>query len=164
MAYKITPWQYSNTEIAEEPRFTAGLKTVKILDAKAYDENTAEAEWQKNTYTMKVQCIEEGESMGATTKLTFWLKDSKTGQDNARVHGTLNSLGRALFGDENFPKGFPCPADIKGGVVVAEITLKENEMGQTFPKVYHFVSASDDFSVYSDIEQYFRVARPGQKG
>lgn len=164
MAYKITPWQYSNTEIPEEPKFTAGLKTVKILEAKLIDENTAEAEWQKNTYTIKIQCLEEGESEGATTKLTFWLKDSKTGKDNARVQGTLNSLGRALFGDESFPKGFPAPCDIIGGVVVAEITLKENEMGQSFPKVYHFVAASDDFSVFSDIEQFYRVVRPGQKG
>lgn len=163
MAYKITPWKYSNTEIKEEPKFTAGLKTVKILDAKLFDEFNAEVEWQKDTYTMKIQCLEEGESEGATTRLTFWLKDSKTGKDNVRVQGTLNSLGRALFGDENFPRGFPCPADIIGGVVVAEISLKENEMGQSYPKVYHFVAASDDFSIYSDIEQFFRVVRPGQK-
>ena len=159
MAYKITPWEYSNTVIEDEAQFTDGPKTIKILEAQFFD--SLQDEKIRNTYKLQVECIEEGVSCGARATLTYWLKDSKTGQDNKNTLGTLSSLGQAIFG-EDF-KGLPAPCDIKGAVCIADIRMKTADTGRSFPRVYRFLSASEDFSVYSDIEQYFRKVAPAPR-
>ncbi len=160
MAYKITNWEWSNVTQDEEVRFTDGPKTIAITSAVYNDENAEGA--FKYSYRIGVECIEVGESCGAKTMLTYWLRDSRTGQDNRNSIGTLISLGKAIFGDD-FTGGIPAPADIIGAVCVADIRMKTSDTGKNYPRVYRFMPASEDFSVYSNIEQYFRTVVPAPR-
>ena len=159
MEYKQTQWKFSEVKFDDEATFTEGPKTVKILKATYNDEDAEEK--IRNTYLVTIQCIEEGPCEGAKATLRYWLKDSKTGADNKNTIGWLCSLGKALFADE--AKGIPAPCDITGGVVIADIKMKESDDGRRYPRVYHFMPASEDFALYSDIKQYFRKVTPSPR-
>lgn len=164
MAYTITEWALSSIP-AEEIKdgknanvFTKeGMTTVKILDA-IYTDGTAEKESERNTYKVKIECIEGGADAGASALLTYWLKEKGTNKYSAKTLGTLKSLGKAVFG-EAFKGDAPMPADIIGAVVMANINLsKPDSMGRVFTRVYDWSAASQDFIGFSDIEQYYRGA------
>lgn len=157
--YKQTEWSFSNVKFDDEAVFTDGPKTVKILSAEYNDENADEA--KRYTYNLRIQCIEEGPCEGATANLRYWLKDKKTAQDNKNTIGWLCSLGKAIFAEES--TGVPAPCDIIGAVCIADIKMKDSEDGRKYPRVYHFMPASDDFALYSDIKQYFRKVVPAPK-
>ena len=159
MAYKQTTWQFSNVEEPETPMFSEGLHTVKITGA-VFNDETADGNL-KNTYKLTVECIEDGPCNGAVAFLTYWLYDSKTGNQSKNTIGILCSLGRAIFGDE--ARGIPAPPDVKGAVCMADIKLKTNELGKTYARVYRFLPASEDFDIYSDIEQNYRRDVPAPK-
>ena len=162
MAYNITSWALSDIppdEIKDGQNanvFTKeGMTTVKILDA-VYHDNTAEKESDRNTYKVKIECIEGGPDAGASATLTYWLKEKGSQKYSAKTLGTLKSLGVAIFGEE-FKSDVPMPGDIIGGVVMANINLsKPDSMGRVFTRVYNWSAASQDFLGFSDIDQYYR--------
>lgn len=147
MAYKITNWEYSDAVVVDV-EVPEGLRVIHIDNAEYDDEQ----------FTFKVDCTDlETE---ARFILRYWLKttDPKTGttSNNASAIGTLNSLGRAIFGDDS-NVGVPCPCDIVGAVCVANIKLKESgTSGKKYPRCYNFMSASQSEAWASGIEQYFR--------
>ena len=91
------------------------MTTVKILDA-VYSDGSAEKESDRNTYKVKIECIEGGADAGASALLTYWLKEKGTDKYSAKTLGTLKSLGKAVFGDA-FKGDAPMPGDIIGAVV-----------------------------------------------
>lgn len=168
MAYKIDSWDL--TDIPEDQiergdktsnfvKFTEpGLKTVKIVDVKRYDEYTAPKPELSDTYEITIESVEEGPEFGAKAKLTYFLKNKEKTMFNENTLGTLRSVGKALFNDE-FTGMVPRPDNILGGVLVADVKFgKPDSLGRVFPRVYHFSAASQDFAMWSDIDQYFKRA------
>lgn len=166
--YKIDKWalydipdeEIEKGQSSEFKYFTTpGLYTVKIVDAKYYDEFTAEKKTMIDTYSVTIECIEEGANAGARAKLTYFVKNEEKTKYNDNTLGTLRSLGKALFSDA-FSGYIPAPANIVGGVVVADVKIgNADTLGRRFPKVYHWQSASSDFAIFSDIKQYFREVK-----
>ena len=144
MAYKITEWEYSNEVEKSSIPVEEGARFVQIKDASFFPDT--------KEYHLTVDDL----TNGAEFTLRYWLNGTdKNGNitSNAQARGTLISLGKALFG---MPVGIPAPSDVIGGVVVAEVVLKESPTsGSKFPRVYKFSPATkavvDD---YSTIEQY----------
>lgn len=166
MAYKIDDWPLGNINPEDIERGTSntqtfttpGLRTVKIVDAKYFDEFTAEDPKKIDTYTVTIESVEEGPEFGTRALLTYWLKNQERTKYSENTLGTLRSIGTALFNDQ-FTQMIPAPTTILGGVVMADIKLgKPDALGRVFPKVYHFSAASSDFSIFSEIEQYYRGA------
>lgn len=166
--YKIDDWELynipdENIEKGQPSKFkyftAPGLYTVKIVDAKYYDEYTAPKKTMIDTYSLTIECIEEGVNAGARAKLTYFVKNEERTKFNDNTLGTLRSLGKALFSDV-FTGYVPAPGNIIGGVVVADVKIsKPDALERTFPKVYHWQSASSDFAIFSDIKQYFREVK-----
>lgn len=144
MAYKITEWEYSKEVEKSSIPVEEGARFVKINDAQFLPDT--------KEYHLTVEDL----SNGAEFTLRYWLNGTdKNGNitSNAQSRGTLISLGKALFG---MPVGIPAPSDVVGGVVVAEVVLKESPTsGAKFPRVYKFSPATEEVvSGYSSIEQY----------
>lgn len=147
MTYKITPWEFSNA-IVEDVEVPEGLRIIKITNA----------EYNPEDYTYKLDCTDLETS--AEFILRYWVQSidplTKKVSQNASTVGTLNSLGRAIFGGDT-QVGIPAPCDIVGAVCVANIKLKESSTsGKKYPRCYNFMSADEGASWASDIEQYFR--------
>lgn len=147
MQYNITQWEFSN-KVVEDVLVPDGLRTIKIESA-SYD---------PETYVYRLDCVDLETS--AEFSLRYWLQSvdplTKQIKDNNSSIGTMNSLGRAVFGDA-MNVGVPAPCDVTGAVCVANIKLKESETsGKKYPRCYSFMSASEADSWASDIEQYFR--------
>lgn len=165
MTYNTPEWELSNIDPSEiegsatdNRYFTeSGLYTVKIVDAKYYDKYAAENPKMADTYKMTIECVDEGKNMGLRADLTYWLKNENKTMFNDKTLGTMRSLGKAIFG-EDYAQMVPAPATITGAVAVAEIKMgKPDALGRTYPKVYHWMSASGDLVMaYSDIEQHYR--------
>lgn len=165
MEYDVPTWELSNINpddieggnnnmiLFKEP----GLYTVKIVDCHYHDEFTAPKPKLIDTYGLTIECVDEGQSLGARGNLTYWVKNAERTKFSENTLGTLRSLGKALFGDD-FSQMIPAPAAVKGGVVVAEIKLSNPDaLGRMYPKVYHWMAASKDaVETYSDIKQYYR--------
>ena len=117
MAFKITKWEFSDDVETDTP-IPEGLRAVHIDNA-FYDP-------EKYTYNMELTDLELFE----TFKLTYWLysANQKTGklEKSKTTVGTLNSLGKAIFGPD-MQVGVPAPADICGAVVSAAIKHKTSE-------------------------------------
>ena len=146
MAFKITKWEFSD-DIEVDTPIPEGLRAVHIDNA-YYDP-------EKYTYVMELTDLELFESF----KLTYWLysANQKTGklEKSKTTVGTLNSLGKAIFGPD-MNVGVPAPADVCGAVVIAEIKNKTSETsGRTYPRCYHFMPANASMKGYSEIEQYY---------
>jgi len=144
MAFKRTEWEYSNEVEKTNIPVEEGLRYVKIVDAK-FDASAKE-------YNLSLEDL----TNGAEFSLRYWLNGTdKNGNitSNASARGTLISLGKALAGE---PIGIPAPVDVIGGVVVAEVVMKESTTsGAKYPRVYKFTPASTDVvNDHSDIEQY----------
>lgn len=168
MSYTLTNWELSDIpeeQIRDSNNIAAfrepGLKTVKILDIK-YTGNDTEKEKERNTYKISIECIEGGMDAGARALLTYWLKEKETNFVNAKTLGTLTSLGKAIFGKDFPDRSVPNPADIIGAVVMADINLsKPDALGRVFTRVFRYEPASADFSVFSDIDQFYREQNVG---
>ena len=170
MGFQITEWALSDIpdeEIKDGQNANVfrkeGLTTVKILDAEYFGAD-AEKESERNTYKVKIECIEGGSDAGATATITYWLKEKGSQKYSAKTLGTMKSLGKAIFGDA-FKSDVPNPADIVGAVVMANISLsKPDPMGRSFTRVYEWTMASQDFLGFSDIEQEYRGAVNDTRG
>ena len=147
MAMKITQWEFSD-DIVNDTQVPEGLRAIKIEDAYYNDED----------FTYHLECTDI--QTGTEFRLQYWMysRDPKT-QELTKVKttiGTLNSLGRAIFGDDA-QVGVPAPCDIIGAVCIANITLKESpSSGRKYPRCYNYMSAYESEKWASDIEQYFR--------
>ena len=146
MAFKIPTREFSD-DADTDPPIPEGLRAVHIDNA-FYDP-------EKYTYNMELTDLELFE----TFKLTYWLysANQKTGklEKSKTTVGTLNSLGKAIFGPD-MQVGVPAPADICGAVVIAEIRNKTSgTSGRTYPRCYHFMPANTSMKGYSEIEQYY---------
>lgn len=144
MAYKITEWEYSNVVEKASIPVEEGARFVQIKDANFIPE------------TKEYHISTEDLTSGAEINLRYWLTSTdKNGNitSNAQASGTLISLGKSLFGA---PVGIPAPCDIIGGVVIAEVVLKESATsGAKFPRVFKFRPATKEVvETYSTIEQY----------
>lgn len=158
MAFKTTKWELSeisDDEIQQAPQFanfTDGLHIVKITEASYVDEDTAEDPALANTYKVSFESVGED---GAKASVRYFVKNKERTAYNSNVLGTLNSLGKAVFGPE-FIDMVPAPVDIIGAVVGAEIKMSPvNNLGKSYPRVYHWVPVPDAYSIYSNIEQYY---------
>lgn len=136
MVFKQTTWKHSDATV-EYAKIDAGNRYVKIIDAK-----DAPDDKDRERYTIQVEDVETK----ARAWLSYWPEGDTAGARGSR--GTLISLGTALAG---VPIGIPCPSDIKGGVVGAEVTYKED-----YPRIYKFFPAPEDIvAVYSEIDQFY---------
>ncbi len=147
MAYNLTKWEFSDA-VVEDVEVPEGLRIIKI--------NSASYDPEDFTYVLECTDIETS----AEFNLRYWLQSmdplTKEVKTNNSTVGTLNSLGRAIFGDQE-QVGVPAPCDICGAVCVANIKLKESgTSGRKYPRCYNFMSADEGASWASDIEQYFR--------
>lgn len=155
--YNIPDEQIERGQSSEYKYFTeGGLCAVKIIDAKYYDEYSAEKDTLVDTYSITIEGIQDGPNAGARAKLTYFVKNKERTKFSENTLGTMRSLGKAMFSDQ-FNGMIPAPKNIVGGVVVAEIKMTSpDSLGRVYPKVYHWQSASKEFAVFSDIKQYFR--------
>ncbi|MBQ1293251.1 MAG: hypothetical protein IIY21_04390 [Clostridiales bacterium] len=163
--YKITDWELTNIpdeeidhgDSANKTFVEGGLKTVKITSAVYINKDAAEKESEQDTYRLTIECLEGGLDAGAKATLTYWLKNKDRGTYNSNVLGTMKSLGKAVFGNA-FSGSVPAPSDIVGAVVMADIKFgKPNANGQSFPRVYQWSPAPQEFGVFSDLSaQYYR--------
>lgn len=170
MEAQITTWELSNIPEDQidsvEPKnkifVEGGLKVVKINKATYTDQYNAEKESEKDTYRVEIECVEGGEDAGAKATLTYWLKNKDKGTYNPSVLGTMKSLGKAVFG-ARFVDTVPAPGDITGAVVMADIKFgKPNAQGVSYPRVFQWSPATQDFSVFSDLDgQYYREINDG---
>ena len=154
--YQQTLWKFSDVVAPVDASMSEGLHTVKITSA-SYNDEFAEGSLA-NTYKVSVECIDDSESAGGRANLTYWMVDNKTGAENKNTISTLCSLGKAIFGEE--ARGIPAPVDVIGTVCMIDVKLKTNDAGKTYVRVYHFLPASAEFSIYSDKEQYYRKDAP----
>ena len=146
MAFQITEWEFSDDVETDTP-IPDGVRAAHIDNA-FYDP-------AKYTYNMELTDLE----LFGTCKLTYWRysANQKTGklEKSKTTVGTLNSLGKAIFGPD-MQVGVPAPADICGAVVIADIKNKTSETsGRTYPRCYHFMPANTSMKGYSEIEQYY---------
>lgn len=155
MAYKMSKWELSeipDEEIqAPKQTFTDGIHAVKVLEARYDDEYTAERPELADTYSITVEAVEGG----ARTTLRYWVKNKERTMYSSQVVGTLNSLGKAVFGSA-FTDKIPVPMDIIGAVVDAEMKTIKTADGKSYLRCYHFQPTAAENVLYSDIEQYFR--------
>lgn len=152
--YGTKEWEFSTvTEKDDIKRFsTTGMYPVIIRNAQYFGPEVEGV--YANSFLIEIVGI-EGDVADAEAKLRYWLKDSKTGQDNWRTRNTLCGLGKALFGPEF--GGIPHPDDMKDRVCLAEVTVKPQEDGSPgYPRVYHFTDIDDYYEVYTTKPQYFR--------
>ena len=172
MAYKITQWELSNIpdeQINDADKVSmfreTGLKTVKITDAiqRGNDEVRPNL---RNTYSISIECIEGGIDAGAKATLTYWLREKDNSNlFSSKTLGTMQSLGKSIFGNDFPNRAIPFPGDIIGAVVMADIDISNpDQQGRVFTRVFRFEPASQDFMAFSSIEQNYREvinANPG---
>lgn len=160
--YNVPEDQIEGGVKTELPTFTEdGLYTVKIIEAKYIDENSApdDKPHLKDTYSLVIESVEEGKMTGARGYLTYWVKNEQRTAFKENVLGTLRSLGKAIFG-ENFNGMMPAPCDVVGRVAVADIKMsRPDSLGRVFPRVYRWEPATADYALFSEKPQYFRQVR-----
>lgn len=103
---QITKWNMSDWIAKADMPLSEGMHVLQIENAEMDD--------QTHAYTVKLRCVESDE---VSTIKYFPVK--KDGSRNNYAVGSLNSLGRALFGQD---VGIPFMNDIINGVVKAEVT------------------------------------------
>lgn len=147
--FKTTSWEYSKeVEQPAEPRAEPeeGLRYLKITNA-TFDADNKE-------YTIYVEDL----SNGAKFSLRYWLnsadKITNAIVPNNTARATLIGLGKALAGTAI---GIPAVQDIKGGVVVGKVVLKQAaNSDKRYPRVYEYMPAPEDIVIgFSDIEQFY---------
>lgn len=148
MAFNNNAWTYSNV-IAEEKKFIEpeeGERSLKIENVR-FDES-------EKKYMITVSDL----GNDARFDLSYWLNtsDRNTGDiiPNTYHRNALVSLGKALAGYEI---GIPNPADIVGGIVYGEITLKQSKTNpdRKFPRCFVFRPVPEDLACLADIDQYY---------
>ncbi len=147
MAFEQHEWALSGMTVSTvPPQVEAGLQYLKVLDA-SYDENNAR-------YRIKFQSL----ANDAEFSLMFFFADSHDDSippklTNRRQMGTVASLGEALAGCNI---GIPNPADIIGGVVMAEVSFRDStSTGKTYTTIYKFEPVPKEVAgSFADIDQY----------
>lgn len=155
---KITQWELS--EIPEDmiqsknKLFSEGHHIVKIIKAEYLDEYTAEKPIYRDTYSITFEDVNTGDQ---SQPITYWLKNKERTKFIDSTVGTLNSLGKSIFGP-TFAFRIPAPGDIIGAVVDAEFKISKNKDDETkmYNAVYHYNPVSSDNALFSDIEQYYK--------
>lgn len=145
MAFEQHEWALSGITVSTEtPQVEAGLQYLKVLDA-SYDENNAR-------YRIRFQSL----ANDAEFSLMFFFASKDDDSlppklTNRKQMGTVASLGEALAGCNI---GIPNPADIIGGVVMANIALRESN-GKTYANTYKFEPVPKEVAgSFADIDQY----------
>ena len=103
----ITKWDMSDWIAKDDEPLTEGEHTLQIENAVLDDATKA--------YTLTLRCVETDQ---VSTVKYFPVK--KDGSKNKYAIGSLNSLGRALFG---FEVGIPFMNDVLDGIVKANVQL-----------------------------------------
>lgn len=156
MAYDLTPWEFSDVtdeEVSTFEQMAAGWRHVKICDA-GCDEN--------GKYFLK---LEDLQAPGVTAYVSYNLyKSGENGEmvRNAWSLSTLRSLGKALF---NMDRGIPNPADIVGGVCLAEVRHKTSQAtGRTYVNIYQYKPDIEDFvALGSLMDQFYLPNEAGEE-
>lgn len=156
MAFVKHEWELSNIDVSGEFKLPEeGLQYLQILDA-SYDSNNAR-------YKLRFRSL----TNDAEFSMTFFFADPNDDSippklTNRKQMGTVASLGTALAG-ENI--GIPNPVDIVGGVVMAEVSLREAKNGKSYPSIFKFEPVTrdivDSFGSES-IEQYATDDAPAE--
>lgn len=148
MAFKNSKWALSNVNVPAAGEYIApieGLQYLKIVGA-SYDENNAR-------YRVELKSLANEAEFSQT--YFFSSKDDESippKLTNRKQMGSVASIGVALSG-ENI--GIPNPEDIIGGVVLADVGLREYN-GKTYASIWAYDSVPQDIVVsYADIEQYY---------
>ncbi len=146
MAFVQHTWELSDVDVGGEFKLPEeGLQYLQILDA-SYDGNNAR-------YKVRFHSL----SNDAEFSLMFFFADANDDSippklTNRKQMGTVASLGTALAGK---CIGIPNPEDIVGGVVMAEVTLRDAKNGKTYPNVYKFEPVTREIvDSFGSIEQY----------
>lgn len=141
-------WKFSNAQpVEEKPREfiqpEEGRRDLHILNA-TYDDSKSEYE-----------IFFEDLGNGAKFSIRHWLfsaSDDGSKVENGYHRNMLMSLGEALAGKFI---SIPAPEAIKGGVIRADIYLKESAKGSKFPRVRAYLPACETMVAgFSDIDQY----------
>ena len=151
MAFNNIEWEFSDVKAEERtfPRPEEGDRYLKIIDA-VYDDND-------RRYTITV--FDLGNE--AQYSLSYWLdtSDFETNNivPNVAHRNALVSLGHALAGKDI---GIPNPDAIRGGVVLAHVTLKASKKDpeKKYARVFKYDPVDEDMAVLADIEQYYNGA------
>lgn len=148
MAFKTSKWALSNMNVSAAGEYIEpieGLQYLKILGA-SYDENNAR-------YRVELKSLANEAEFSQT--YFFSSKDDESippKLTNRKQMGSVASIGVALAG-ENI--GIPNPDDIIGGVVLADVGLREYN-GKTYASIWAYDAVPQDIVVsYADIEQYY---------
>lgn len=144
--FKTTEWEYSGVK-EERPVYKDPLDGERYLfiEDASYDDDSTR-------YTLNVS------DLGDRTvryRLTYNLSrvDKVTGDlvPNISARNALVGLGKALFGRD---VGVPFPGDVIGGVVRAQVKLREYN-GRNYANVYEYGTVSEDMAVFAEIDQYY---------
>jgi len=144
MKYTLKDWEFSNTEMPEEPE-NKGFKMPKegdwylqILDA-IYDRS-------QGKYIIKVYDLNNEVEF----TLTYFMMN-KNGEKNYFSFQTLKSLGQAIFFGADIT--IPNPDDIRGAAVMGRVKLKEvknedepEKPPKKFARIYEFFPVPEDIA------------------
>lgn len=147
MAYKITQWEFSNGENYDAVDPEAGYRMLKIMNASCTKDDLS-----REIYNITCLDLQNNAEFDLRFFLTS-ISDNMVRTEDRKQRSMVQSLGRSLFGPEF--TGLPYPSDIIGGIVGAEITLKESSSGRMYPRTYHFDPVPMDWAMMADIEQYY---------
>ena len=148
MAFNTTNWEYSNVTTEEKvfAKPEEGERYLKI--------NNAIFDGSDKRFTIFVTDL----GNNAEFSLSYWLNtNDRTTNDtipNTSHRNALVSLGKALAGHEI---GIPNPNDVVGGVVLANIVLKESKTtpDKKFARCFKFQAVPEDMAILADIDQYY---------
>lgn len=148
MAFKNSTWALSNIAVNAPGAYIApeaGQQYLKITDA-SYDENNAR---------YRVDLLSLANNAEFSQTYFFSAKDDESFPpklSNKKQMGIVASIGTSLAGSNI---GIPNPADIVGGVVLADVKMDAYN-GKVRPKIWVFEPVPQDIALsYADIEQYY---------
>lgn len=151
MSYNLTPWEFDNVTAADAETtgfdnklMEAGWRHVKILNATCDD---------NGKYALRLQDLQEPEATAYVSYNMYKQGDNGEIVKNGWSMATLLSLKKALFDED---QGLPNPADIIGGVCLAEVRHKTSSTtGRTYVNIYKFRPDIESFVMLGDLMEQF---------
>ncbi len=141
---QITEWEFSDEEGQTYVAPEEGYRHLLITGASLDEENLV--------YRVEFQDLQND----AEFSVRYWMNkvnDAGTTTPDRSQRGTLVTLGHAVLGTE---KGIPFPADIQGGVVLANVMLKASSKNpeKLYPRIYKYLPVTAEWACLGTIDQY----------
>lgn len=148
MAFKTTSWNYENLAI---PEYTAPEEGEQYL----YIRNAVCDESDKSSpYKITFESLSNNAVF--TISYWMWVADKTTSEFSVGTKQcmTLVELGKALAGKSI---GIPNPADIVGGVVLANVVMEpsKKDPSKSYARIYDYSPVPKDIAELATIDQYY---------